>query len=144
MFTIIDFIVHKDPRMLGSIFNREKGKITRLGKVAIIIITITVIGSLILLKKNSNNRFVEIEKEAKKASQVSQKTKFDLEKIEKENRKNSLDIEKMKEDILDLRRDVKLNPNKQYISEEILRIEREILDLEKRLEKGNIEKVTQK
>lgn len=145
MFMIIDFIVHKDPRMLKGIYDKDKNRLTKVGVLGIVSIVLILGISLFFLKNNSDNRFKKLESKILENKSVVEK---DLKKIEG-NIKDSLDkmevnvqsnlekVNELKNYVLNLKSEIKKSEESDYVKKEILRIEREIFELEKKINLNN-------
>ena len=127
MFMIIDFIVHKDPRMLKGIYDKDKNRLTKVGIIGIIGIILILGLSLFFLKNNSDNRFKKLEE---KIGQDKLSTDKELRKIDEILDETS----KLKNDISKLKLEIKKSDENDYVKKEIFRIEKEIFELEKKNE----------
>lgn len=130
MFMIIDFIVHKDPRMLKGIYDKDKNRLTKVGIVGIIGIILILGLSLFFLKNNSDNRFKKLEE---KIIQDKLSTDKELRKIDEILDETS----KLKNDISKLKLEIKKSDENDYVKKEIFRIEKEIFELEKKMNLKN-------
>lgn len=130
MFMIIDFIVHKDPRMLKGIYDKDKNRLTKVGIIGIIGIILILGLSLFFLKNNSDNRFKKLEE---KIGQDKLSTDKELRKIDEILDETS----KLKNDISKLKLEIKKSDENDYVKKEIFRIEKEIFELEKKMNLKN-------
>lgn len=136
IFILIDYIIHKKPRMLKLFYDIENKKIIKNGWIFILLyISILLLGAYQLKNDFGRNRIIEVEKNIIK-------TKEDIKKHITETEKTNIDYKDLIEEINDIKLDYKnINANtREEILLELNELKTQIKILEYKLQTEEIKK----